>query len=131
MLVTRRRGSAKIPSEDASRRESKRTDSLRSSAPADARFADAASMLRVLGVVAHLRLVVCLLDGPRTVAELAGLASTSRLAVARSLTVLSHARLVRRIVEGSSVQYELGGERVRHLVQSIVARVGVTSGTPV
>jgi DNA-binding transcriptional ArsR family regulator len=84
------------------------------------RFAAAAQMLHTLGKREHLQVIMKLLGGPTTVGDIARSLSASRLLVARDLTTLYHAGLVRRSVDGARTLYELNGASVGEVVLAAV-----------
>ena len=84
------------------------------------RFLHMANTFQTLGELKNLRLLTLLMDGPKTIADIAGAMCTSRLVIARDVTTLYHASLVRRRVDGRRVHYELSAEWIVRIVRASI-----------
>lgn len=92
----------------------------RRSPVSDEAFERAASLFRVVGDVARLRLLDRLAESEWCVTELAEAAGVGLSTVSQQLRVLRAERIVARRRDGKHIYYRLADAHVRHLVESAI-----------
>jgi DNA-binding transcriptional ArsR family regulator len=98
------------------------------SLPEAVQFELAAEVFRMLADATRVRLLWCLLDGERSVNELAELADKSAPAVSQHLGKLRLARLVTTRRQANHVFYRLENDHVSQLVADAIYHTEHTSG---
>lgn len=90
------------------------------SQPADELVDLAVEVFRMLGEATRVRLLWALLDGERSVGQLAGAIGKPPAAVSQHLAKLRMARLVRTRPQGTQVFYRLENPHARQLVEDAI-----------
>lgn len=101
-----------------------RTTTATRSAVSDEAFERAASLFRVAGDVARLRLLDRLGEGEWCVTELADAAGVGLSTVSQQLRLLRAERIVSRRRDGKHVYYRLADAHVRALIESALEHAG-------
>jgi ArsR family transcriptional regulator len=88
------------------------------------RVEDLAEMFRLMGDGNRLRILLLVLDQPRSVGEIAGAAGLSQSLVSHNLGRLRAGRLVRADRRGKQVYYAAADEHVRSVLHDMLDHLG-------
>lgn len=83
------------------------------------RISEAASLMEMLSQPVRLRLLCILLDGEKTVLELAGLVNMSQPGMSHHLKKLRDTGLVKTRREAQTIYYSLKGEEVAAVLETL------------
>lgn len=89
----------------------------------------AAHLFKVLGNESRLRLLLLLVEQPRTVGALAEAAGMSQPLVSQHLRTLRQAELVTAIRHGKEMTYQVTDEHVNHVIEDAFVHVHEPSAT--
>lgn len=95
------------------------------------RIEDLAEMFRLMGDGNRLRILLLVLDQPRSVGDIAAMAGLSQSLVSHNLGRLRAGRLVRAERQGKQVYYAAADDHVRSVLRDMLDHIGEeeTTGT--
>ena len=82
-----------------------------------------AETFRLLGDPSRLRIVLCCLDGPVPVSEIAGRLELSVSLVSHHLRLLRGARLVKGVRQSKQIFYEIADHHVSHVLLDMATHI--------
>lgn len=89
----------------------------------DRQIEEAAHLFRTLAEPARLHLVRALMNGGLTVGELVSATGLAQANVSKHLSILHHARLVKREREGNFIRYEISDPCLYELCQLVCGKL--------
>ncbi len=98
------------------------------SAPSEVQIALIAETYRLLGDATRLKILLCCLDGPIAVSDIATAVDASPSLVSHNLRLLREARLVRGVRKSKQVFYEVDDGHIRHMLTDMIDHVGEQQG---